>query len=52
MTLLPLILMVLAFVLLLVDAFVTNPPPRVKLLSLGLACFVLAVLIGGGTLAI
>jgi hypothetical protein len=52
MALLPLILLVLAFVLLLVDAFVTNPPPRVKLLSLGLACFVLAVLIGGGNISV
>jgi len=52
MSLLPLILMVLAFVLLLVDAFVTNPPPRVKLQPLGLACFVLAVLLAGGNISV
>jgi hypothetical protein len=52
MSLLPLILMVLSFVLLLVDAFVTNPPPRVKLQPLGLACFVLAILIGGANISL
>jgi hypothetical protein len=52
MSMLPLILMVLAFVLLLVDAFITTPPPRVRLSSLGLAFFVLAILLVGGKIAV
>lgn len=45
------ILMVFAFVLLLVQAF--NPPvPRVSLGWIGLACWALAVILGGAGIAI
>lgn len=49
MQVLPLILMVLGFVLFLLNAFrASEPPPpyRPHLLSLGLACWILAVILG------